>query len=222
MAEQIHSLSTSLAKATQALRRLAHEIAKADFRGSEAQVHKKIARWLEPQYLKEIVRYELTSAPSAWRLQFEIDSAAFNQLMTHRLGRTVLITNRVDWTAAQVVAAYRGQEAIERVFRGLKDGNWVNWGPMYHWTDSKIRVHAFYCMLGISLLHYLLAEARKVDPQLSLEALQDELRKIEQYVLLYPPQGDKGPHRTAVVQSKQTLTQQLLASTLGLDQFVPT
>jgi len=219
MAEQIHSLSTSLARATQALRRLAHEVAKADFRGSEAQVKKKIARWLEPQYLKEIVRYELTCAPSAWRLQFEIDSAAFNQLMTHRLGRTVLITNRVDWTAAQVVAAYRGQEAIERVFRGLKDGNWLNWGPMYHWTDSKIRVHAFYCMLGISLLHYLLAEARKVAPQLSLEALQDELRKIEQYVLLYPPQGDKGPHRTALVQSKQTLTQQLLASTLGLDQF---
>lgn len=219
MAEQIHSLSTSLAKVTQALRRLAIDAAKADYRGSEAQIKKKISRWLEPQYLKEIVRYQITAANQGWRLQFDIDSAAFNELMTRRLGRTVLITNRLDWTAEQVVAAYRGQEAIEQVFRGLKDGNWLNWGPMYHWTDSKIRIHAFYCMLGISLLHYLLAEARKVVPQLSLEVLQDELRKIEQYVLLYPPQGDKGPHRTAVVQSKQTLTQQLLAGTLGLDQF---
>lgn len=219
MAEQIHSLSTSLAKATQALRRLALDVAKADYRGSEAQIQKKITRWLEPQYLKEIIRYEITAAKQGCQLHFNIDSAAFNELMTRRLGRTVLITNRVDWTAAQVVAAYRGQEAIEQVFRGLKDGNWLNWGPMYHWTDSKIRIHAFYCMLGISLLHYLLAEARKVAPQLSLEALQDELRKIEQYVLLYPPQGDKGPHRTAVVQSKQTLTQQLLASAFGLDQF---
>lgn len=26
---------------------------------------------------------------------------------------------------------------------------------MHHWTDSKIRVHAFYCMLGISLLQYI-------------------------------------------------------------------
>lgn len=219
MAEQIHSLSTSLAKVTQALRRLAHDVAKADYRGSETQIKNKITRWLEPQYLKEVVRYEIKPAKQGWRLQFDIDSAAFNQLMTHRLGRTVLITNRVDWTPEQVVTAYRGQEAIEQVFRGLKDGNWLNWGPMYHWTDSKIRIHAFYCMLGISLLHYLLAEARKTNPLLSLETLQDELRKIEQYVLLYPPQGDKGPHRTAIVQSKQTLTQQLLASTLGLDHL---
>jgi hypothetical protein len=26
---------------------------------------------------------------------------------------------------------------------------------MYHWTDRKIRIHAFYCMLGISLLQHL-------------------------------------------------------------------
>jgi hypothetical protein len=25
---------------------------------------------------------------------------------------------------------------------------------MHHWTDRKIRIHAFYCMLGISLLQY--------------------------------------------------------------------
>src|SRR5437870_4335188 len=91
--------------------------------------------------------------------------------------------------------------------------------PARRRRNSKIRIHAFYCMLGISLLHYLLAEARKAIPQLSLDSLQDELRRIEQYVLLYPPQGEKGPPRTAIVQSKQTLTQQLLARTLNLDQF---
>ena len=219
MAEQIHSLSTSLSKVTQSMKRLALEIAKPDYRGSEAQIKKKITHWLEPQYLKEIVRYQLSPAQPGWHLQFEVDSGEFHKLMTSRLGRTILISNRTEWTADQIVSAYRGQEAIEQVFRGLKDGNWLNWGPMYHWTDSKIRVHAFYCMLGISLLHYLLAEARKVVPQVSLETLQHELRKIEQYVLLYPPQGEKGPPRTAIVQSKQTLTQQLLATTLGVDQF---
>lgn len=28
-------------------------------------------------------------------------------------------------------------------------------GPMHHRTDRKIRIHAFYCMLGISLLQYI-------------------------------------------------------------------
>ena len=26
--------------------------------------------------------------------------------------------------------------------------DWLGWGLMYHWTDSQIRVHAFYRMLG--------------------------------------------------------------------------
>jgi len=61
----------------------------------------------------------------------------------------MLVTPHLDWTAEQVVDAYSGQQRIEQVFRGIKDGDWLAWGPMYHWTDSKIRVHAFYCMVGV-------------------------------------------------------------------------
>ena len=43
---------------------------------------------------------------------------------------------------------------------GLKDGEWLGWGPMYHWTDRKIHIHAFYCMLGISLLQYVHRQAK--------------------------------------------------------------
>jgi len=25
-------------------------------------------------------------------------------------------------------------------------------GPAYHWTDSKLKVHPFYCMLSMALL----------------------------------------------------------------------
>src|SRR5260370_27538085 len=78
---------------------------------------------------------------------------------------------------------------------------------MYHWTDQKIRVHAFYCMLGISLLQYVRRQAQAAWPGLSTEQLLDELRQIQKYVLLYPPQGEKGPNRLATVLSKQSLPQ---------------
>ena len=87
---------------------------------------------------------------------------------------------------------------------------------MHHWTDSKIRVHAFYCMLGISLLQYIHRKAEAAWSGLSMEQLIEELRQIQQFVLLYPPQGEKGPPRTATVLSKQTLAQQALVKTLGL------
>jgi hypothetical protein len=77
---------------------------------------------------------------------------------------------------------------------------------MYHWTDRKIRIHAFHCMLGISLLQHLHKPGRLPGNGISREQLLEELRQIQPFVLLYPPQGQKGPNRVATVLSKQTLT----------------
>ena len=80
-------------------------------------MRKKITGWLSSaQFLDELVRYELKRESERWRLQFDVDTSAFNRLMTKRLGRTVLITNRMDWSIEQVVAAYGGQQQVEKVF----------------------------------------------------------------------------------------------------------
>ena len=217
--EQLHSLTTSLSKVLQSLRRFSMELNKPQARWKENQIRSKIQRWLSRQFLEELIRYQIESHEGKWRLQFDFDTAAWQRLVDHRLGRTVLLTNRMDWTAEQVALGYSGQQEIERVFRGLKDGDWLGWGPMYHRTDRKIRIHAFYCMLGISLLQYLHKQAQGAWNGISIEQLLEELRQIQQFVLLYPPQGEKGPNRIATVLSKQTLPQQALAKTLGLDQL---
>ena len=217
--EQLHSLTTSLSRVLQSLRRLAQQLNKPRARWKQPQIVRKIQRWLSAPFLAELIRYSLEEDAEGWHLQFDFDSAAFSQLLSQRLGRTVLLTNHLDLSAEQVVAGYAGQQSIERVFRGLKDGDWLGWDPMHHWTDRKIRIHAFYCMLGISLLHYLHKQARAGWADLSLEQLLEELAEIKQFVLLYPPQGEKGPARTAYVLSQQTLAQQALVKTLGLEQL---
>ena len=217
--EQLHSVTTSLTKVLQSMRRLSLDLAKPGCRLKEDQIRKKIHRWLLNPFLEDLIRWQLHSEAGHWRLQFDFDNSAFLKLLANRLGRTLLLTNRLDWTAEQVVAGYSDQQQIEQVFRGLKDGDWLGWGPMYHWTDSKIRVHAFYCMLGISLLKYIHKQAQAAWPGLSMENLLNELRQIHQFILLYPPQGEKGPHRAAVVLSKQTIPQQQLARILGLDEL---
>jgi transposase len=214
--EQLHSLTTSLSRALQSLRRLAQELNKPKARWKREQIERKIQRLLSAPFLADLIRYQLEEQDGGWHLQFDFDSAALPQLLNQRLGRTVLLTNRMDWSAEQVVAGYGGQQSIERVFRGLKDGQWLGWDPMYHWTDRKIRVHAFYCMLGISLLQYVHQQAKAAWADLSVEQLLDELGQIKQFALLYPPQGEKGPPRTAYVLSQQTLAQQALVKTLGL------
>jgi len=217
--EQLHSVTTSLSRVLQALRRLARDLKKPKARWKREQIVRKIERWLSVPFLRELIRYQLEEQADRWHLQFDFDSVALPQLLNRRLGRTVLLTNRMDWSAEQVVAGYAGQQAIERVFRGLKDGDWLNWDPMHHWTDRKIRIHAFYCMLGISLLQHVHKQAQTAWADLSIEQLLEELGQIKQFVLLYPPQGEKGPARTAYVLSQQTLAQQALVKALGLEQL---
>jgi len=217
-AEQLHSLSASLAKVLGAMKRLAVEVARPTSRLTPPGIEAKITRWLSAPFLAELVHYQLRQETGGWRLSFQVDHAALQQLLTHRLGRTLLLTNHGDWTAELVVSAYASQQELEQVFRGLKQGDWLNWQPLHHWTDSKIRVHAFYCLLGLSLLHYVLRQARAFWPQLSVEKLQEELEQIQQFVLLYPALGG-GPHRTATVLATQSLVQKGLVDTLGLQQL---
>ena len=93
---------------------------------------------------------------------------ALGELPRGRFGRTKLVTNRLDSTAGHVVVAYAVQQQVEQVFRGLKGGDWLGWGPMFHWTDSKTWVHAFFRMLGVSLLLYLRRQADTVWSGLSI------------------------------------------------------
>ena len=218
-AEQLHSLTTSISRVLQSLRLFSKRLNKPRARWTEDGIKRKIQKWLSAQFLADLIRYQLDFHNGQWRLQFDLDPTAFTKLIDHRLGRTVLLTNRMDWTAEQVVAGYAGQQQVERVFRGLKDGDWLGWGPMHHWTDRKIRIHAFYCMLGISLLQVVHRQAKAAWADLSMETLLEELRQIQQFVLLYPRQGEKGPDRAAYVLSKQTLVQQALAKALKLDEL---
>jgi hypothetical protein len=87
--------------------------------------------------------------------------------MAHRPGRAVLLANRMDWTAEQVVAAYSGQQRSEQVFRDLNDGDWPGWGPMQS-------------------LHRKSQDAWR---GLSVEHVLTELDQIKQFVLLYPGEG---------------------------------
>jgi transposase len=217
--EQLQSVTTSVSKVLQYLRRLSLDLSKPKARWTETQIRNKIQRWLSAQFMADLIHYQLELKDGHWHLQFDFDHAAWLRLMAHRLGRTVLLTNRMDWSAEEISAAYAGQQQVEQVFRGLKDGEWLGWGPMHHWTDSKIRVHAFYCMLGISLLQYVHRQAQVAWAGISMEQLLEELRQIQEFVLLYPPQGDKGPNRVATVLSKQTLPQLALAKTLGLEHL---
>ena len=92
--EQLQSLTTSLAKALQALRRLSIELAKPKSRYTEKGIRAKIGSLLSAQFLDELVQYQLEHRDGCWRLQYDLAPKGLETLIQQRLGRTVLITNR--------------------------------------------------------------------------------------------------------------------------------
>src|SRR5207248_834242 len=89
------------------------------------------------------------------KLFYRTDASAFAQLKEHQLGKRILFTDQKSWSNEQIILAYRSQSQVESAFADMKDHHFLSWEPMFHWTDSKIRVHAFYCVLAWTLASLL-------------------------------------------------------------------
>jgi hypothetical protein len=107
---------------------------------------------------------------------------------------SALILNSHGWTNEQILLAYRSQSQVEDAFADVKDPHFLGWEPMFHWTDSKIRVHAFYCVLALILGCPLQRRASQNGLSLSMQALLRALGGIQEVANVYPPTGEPGSH----------------------------
>ena len=92
---------------------------------------------------------------------------------------------------------------------------------MHHWTDAKIRVHVFYCVLALSIAHLMRREADRAGLHLSVRELLAILGGIQETVLLYHDGGKGRPRAQRIITDKDP-TQQQLADLFGIDRYAPT
>ena len=93
-------------------------------------------------------------------------------------GNLILVTDRDDWSTAEIIRTYRGQAHVEAVFAHLKDPMHVMLRPQYHWTDQKLHGHVFTCVLSYLLARVLHLQAQQaVGYTRSIEQLLDGLEK---------------------------------------------
>jgi transposase len=138
-------------------------------------------------------------------------------------GKRILFTDHHDWTDEQIVRAYRAQAEAEDAFRQLKDPAFAAFSPAFHWTDQKLRVHAFYCTLALTIVQLIAREIRRagidLGPTLALRALTE----IHEVTLLYPPAGGKqGRPRARTRLAELDDTQRELFDALELTELSPT
>ncbi|MGF2953723.1 IS1634 family transposase [Mycobacterium sp. THU-M116] len=220
-AKQSRGLDQTLAKARRRLAELAARLARGRTRRDRDQVQAEITAILKPRWVADILTVTLTGeAPAQLRLSWRTDTKARKHLEERLFGKRILFTNR-DWPVPDVVAAYRSQSDAEFGFRQLKDPHVVSFSPMHHWTDSKIRVHVFYCVLALAVAHLMRRQTEHAGLQLSVRELLDELAGIQETVLIYHD-GSKGRPRVQRMLTDMSPTQQRLADLFAIHQYAPT
>jgi transposase len=221
-AKQSRGLDQTLAKARARLAELQARLARGNTRRGREKVEADIASILKPRWVDQIITVRLTGdTPAKLRLSWRTDHRARARLERELFGKRILFTNRDGWPVGEVVAAYRSQSEAEAGFRQLKDPHTVSFSPMHHWTDSKIRVHVFYCVLALAVAHLMRHLARQAGLAMSVRELLDQLAGIGETVLLYHD-GGKGRPRAQRMLTDMTHTQQRLAELFHIGRYAPT
>ena len=184
----------TLRKATAALTELTARLARGRTRRPPAKVQAEIDTICAPRWAARVIATELTGdTPATLRWPGGSHENAHAALEEEIFGKRILVTDHHAWPLAQIIDAYRSQEYLEAGFRQAKDPHVVSFAPIRHFTDHKIRVHLFTCVLALAIAHLMRREATRAGLPLSVPALLAELEGIGETVLLY--QGERGRPR---------------------------
>jgi transposase len=220
-AAQSRGFDQTLAKARARLGDLARRLARGKTRRPRAAVEAEIAAICQPRWVAQVIATTLTGTqPADLRLTWRTQPHARQRLENRLFGKRILFTNRHDWPVPDLVAAYRSQHQVESGFRQMKDPKVVSFGPLRHWTDSKIRVHVFYCVLALAIAHLMRREAERAGLHMSVPDLLAELAGIEETVLLYHD-GGKGRPRARRMLTDTNPTQDRLAEIFDIHRYAP-
>jgi len=225
---QMQGLTANLNKARGKLRELQqqlHRWREGKVKGGKAPtlagVENQVRSICSAQHLKSILKAEVKAVRCGLELSFSTGQAALDRLCRVQLGKTLLFTDNADWSDEQIVLAYRSQYRIEDAFKQMKNVHFLHWSPMHHWTDSKIRVHAFYCVLALTLSSVLQREVWPKGERLSINRLLEELGGIQETLVIYPRRQGQRQNRTATCLTRMNPLQQRLFSLLELQRYAP-
>jgi transposase len=224
---QLQGLTANLKKARGKLREIQQRLRRwrdGRLKGKKptlAGVRNQVRSICSVPSLPSLVKAEVRKVRHGLELTFTTNQAALERLCRVQLGKTILFTDNRDWSDEEIVLAYRSQSHIEEAFKQMKDPHFLRWSPVHHWTDQKIRVHAFYCVLALLLSSVLHREVWQKGEQLSLPRLLEELGRIRETLVIYPRQRGQHQARSTTCLTRMTPLQQRLFSLLDLQRYAP-
>jgi transposase len=135
---------------------------------------------LNKKHLKEVVN--VTIQPNG--IVYRVNEEKKEEITNKYYGKKLIVTDHAGWTTREILTAYNEQDCIEKLFRDTKDTEHFSLRPIYHWTDQKIRVHIFICLLGLTLTILLQKELEMQGIKYSKDKLLNLLSGIRECLVM--------------------------------------
>lgn len=142
-------------------------------------VKKNVEVILSVEYMSDIFTYEVLEQDGNIYLTFASSDEALDKIRKQHLGRNALFTDRSDMTNEEIVTAYRSAWHVEAAFKQMKDTKHLTVRPVFHWTDEKIRVHIFTCVLAYRLCCLLVKELSDRGINITVNRMLEEMSGIK-------------------------------------------
>jgi len=209
--QQHATISRELNKAVQSLASLAERLSKWRLGKKKGRkptlqsVIKQVTGILSAQHMKTIIHTEVCEKDACPALIFSTDHKALQSITDRILGKSILFTDQSNWSTEEIIRAYHGLAKIENAFKDMKNIEFLHWQPMFHWTDQKIRVHAFYCVLALTLVSLLRLSLHRAGLDMTIPAILQQLQGIYEVALIYPGRKPKITISRMTKEQKQIL-----------------
>lgn len=222
---QLRGVYQSLEKRKKCLRQIQRALAnpKSKKRTKES-LKNTVEKALKGQFMEGLIDYELTELnveneleACRWSLSYTTNQKKLSQL-EERLGFRIIMTSHHDWENEKIIKAFYGQATVESAFKNIKNPYHLAIKPGFHWTDQKIKIHYFICVLGYLLSTLVWHEARKIGFKGTLDNLLDSLNDIRLSRQL-ELSGKQGKPKVTYQLEEMSAEQESLLKALSVDKI---
>ena len=182
---QLYRMEQNLEKAKEALSSFKRKAKDADGRSTMESIKRQAEDITERYHVTGLLDIDILEEGNRFKVSARKNFPAIEEAKT-RFGKQILFTDRESLTVGEVIDIYLDRYIVEDAFRITKSDRWVKMDPVFHWTDSKIRVHALTCMIALLLVRIAHKRARANGFEHGAQRMLELLSSVNTAILLYP------------------------------------
>ena len=157
---QMREMENNLIKNQERLAELAQKIQseKSRIKKDPESIKSRIKNEIKGSHQNELFEITIQGDTIVTGFSWKINPGKKSEIITKYFGKKLLISNRQAWSTQEILETYNNQYLIEKIFKDTKNPHHFAIRPQYHWTDMKMRVHIFCCLIGLILTALLRKE----------------------------------------------------------------